>query len=100
MGTMFPDSPEFPDYVPMPSVLLEAVRLDLPPLLITAALLLPVARHDKQVANLGSNRLDSSPPVIFDLPHTHTEMQEPMPPASHFARPAQGTSSGDDLSWL
>ena len=38
--------------------------------------------------------------AIPDGPHTHTEIEEPMPPASHFAVAGSTTSSGDDLlSW-
>jgi len=34
MGSLFPNSVEYPDYVPMPEALLEAGRLGLPPLMI------------------------------------------------------------------
>src|SRR2546425_8997322 len=60
MGTIFPNDPEFPDYVPFPSLFLEAARASLLPMLV-ASLLLASWDHG-------------------DHPHAHSEPFVLMPP--------------------
>ena len=73
MGTLFPNSPEFPDYVAFPSLFLEAARAGVLPLVV-ASLLLATWDHK-------------------DHPHTHTEPFVLTPPVVPPPPPV-------DLSWL
>ena len=90
MGTLFADCAEFPHYLPFPLLMVEAVRAGKLPLLI-ATLLLSLWEWDHP--SLWEER-----PTRLDRPHTHQEIEEPMPPASHFDVAVQSTSTGPMFS--
>jgi hypothetical protein len=92
MGNLFTDCGEYPDYRPMPSMVLTAAWLGLPPILITAMLAQaarPLAEPEHRGLTPATPALrvttwveQGLPPIEFgEEPHTHQEIGDPTPRA-------------------
>ena len=96
MGTLTADSP---DYTPMPNVVLESIRLGLPPLLV-AAMLVHTLQMDQPM-------MQSVPVVtcvgVFrnfgENPHIHSETGDPTPHGTRIEIQVT-TGSGPDVPFI